>query len=298
MNAMDLRQETLASGAGRFGDASGASVSLIGPRFGQRAARISATEVLSLWQQYKRTGDLRVRDRLIFTFTPMVRYIVYRKVREVPAQCDVEDFLSCGLEALIHSIERYDPAKGATLEQFAWTRIHGAVLDELRRHDWAPRSLRRAERTINGARESFASAHERHPSREELAAAAGMSTTELGRRLDELALAEVGSLNKTIRSEDSSTIERIDTLESEDEGADPTLSAERMEAKERFRAAFAQLPARERQVAVLLYVEGRTLRDIGARLGVSESRVSQIHTELRGRLRERLASDASLFSTV
>ena len=289
MNAMDRSPETLASGEHPPFDH---------PRSGQRAARISATEVLSLWQQYKRTGDLRVRDRLIFTFTPMVRYIVYRKVREVPAQCDVEDFLSCGLEALIHSIERYDPAKGATLEQFAWTRIHGAVLDELRRHDWAPRSLRRAERTINGARESFASAHERHPSREELAAAAGMSTTELGRRLDELAVAEVGSLNKTIRSEDSSTIERIDTLESEDEGADPTLSAERMEAKERFRAAFAELPARERQVAVLLYVEGRTLRDIGARLGVSESRVSQIHTELRGRLRERLANDASLFTAV
>ncbi len=219
MNAMDLRQESLASDRSRETLASGEHPRFgQHPRSGQRAARISAAEVLSLWQQYKRTGDLRVRDRLIFTFTPMVRYIVYRKVREVPAQCDVEDFLSCGLEALIHSIERYDPAKGATLEQFAWTRIHGAVLDELRRHDWAPRSLRRAERTINGARESFAAAHERHPSREELAAAAGMNTPELGRRLDELALAEVGSLNKTIRSEDSSTIERIDTLEERGRG--------------------------------------------------------------------------------
>ena len=264
----------------------------------QGAARISASEVLRLWNQYKRTGDVKLRDRLIFTFTPMVRYIVYRKVREVPAQCDVEDFLSCGLEALIRSIERYDPAKGATLEQFAWTRIHGAVLDELRRHDWAPRSLRRAERAINGAQESFLAQHERQPSRGELAAAAGMSTKELGARLDELALAEVSSLNKTIRSEDSTTIERIDTLESEDERSDPLLSAERLAAKERFRAAFEQLSARERQVAVLLYVEGRTLRDIGSRLGVSESRVSQIHTELRGRLRERLKSDEALFSTV
>ncbi|HWX44136.1 MAG TPA: FliA/WhiG family RNA polymerase sigma factor [Solirubrobacteraceae bacterium] len=264
----------------------------------QRAARISAPEVLSLWQEYRRTGDRRLRDRLIFTFTPMVRYIVYRKVREVPAQCDVEDFLSCGLEALIRSIERYDPDKGATLEQYAWTRIHGAVLDELRRHDWAPRSLRRAERTINSARESFLAEHERHPSREELATTAGMSAAELGGRLDELALAEVGSLNRTIRSEDSTTIERIDTLESNDEGADPMLNAERSEARERFRAAFAELPVRERQVAVLLYVEGRTLRDIGARLGVSESRVSQIHTELRRRLRERLAEDHALFSAV
>jgi RNA polymerase sigma factor for flagellar operon FliA len=264
----------------------------------QRTARISPAEVLTLWQQYKRSGDQRLRDRLIFTFTPMVRYIVYRKVREIPAQCDVEDFLSCGLEALIRSIDRYDPDKGATLEQFAWTRIHGAVLDELRRHDWAPRSLRRAERTINGARDRFMAEHERQPSRAELAAAAGMSPAELSGRLDELALADIGSLNKTIRAEDSTTIERIDTLESEDHAADPELTAERGAAKERFRAAFSELPARERQVAVLLYVEGRTLREIGSRLGVSESRVSQIHTELRRRLRERLAADSALFSAV
>src|SRR5271156_6109223 len=204
----------------------------------QQTARTSATEVLSLWKQYKRTGDMKVRDRLIFTFTPMVRYIVYRKIREVPAQCEVDDFLSCGMEALIRSIDRYEPARGATLEQYAWTRIHGAVLDELRRHDWAPRSLRRAERAINGAREQFVSAHDRQPTREELATAAGMKPAELAHRMDEIALVEVASLNKTVRSEDSTTIERIDTLESHDEDADPSLSAERREAKERFRRAF------------------------------------------------------------
>lgn len=261
-------------------------------------ARISATEVLSLWREYQRTGEVRLRDQLIFTFTPMVRYIVYRKVREVPAQCDVEDFLSCGLEALIRSIDRYDPDKGATLEQFAWTRIHGAVLDELRRHDWAPRSLRRAERAINSARDEFVARNERQPTREELAQEAGFTTAELSSRLDESALSDVGSLNKTVRSEDSTTIERIDTLESSDEDCDPGAQAERREAKERFRDAFAQLPAREREVAVLLYVEGWTLRDIGTRLGVSESRVSQIHSELRRRLRERLSSDLSLFTAV
>ena len=263
----------------------------------QRAGRISDSEALELWREYRQTGEGRVRDRLIFTFTPMVRYIVYRKVREVPAQCDVEDFLSCGLEALIRSIERYDPDKGATLEQFAWTRIHGAVLDELRRHDWAPRSLRRDERAINRARERFTAEHERNPSRAELARELGVSDRELACRLDELALAEVGSLNRTVRSEDSTTVERIDTLESSDQGADPSCSAERQQAKERFRAAFARLPERERQVAVLLYVEGWTLRDIGARLGVSESRVSQIHSELRARLHEHLADDRSLFAS-
>jgi RNA polymerase sigma factor for flagellar operon FliA len=82
----------------------------------QGATRVSAAEVLALWQRYQRTREVKLRDRLVFIFTPMVRYIVYRKVREVPAQCDVEDFLSCGLEALIRSIDRYDPSKGATLE--------------------------------------------------------------------------------------------------------------------------------------------------------------------------------------
>src|SRR5271168_96338 len=201
----------------------------------QQTARTSATEVLALWKQYKRTGDMKVRDRLIFTFTPMVRYIVYRKIREVPAQCEVDDFLSCGLEALIHSIERYDPAKGATLEQFAWTRIHGAVLDELRRHDWAPRSLRRDERAINSARESFLWLHERQPTRTELAAAVGMTPNELTDRLDQVTLAEVGSLNRSVRSDESAAIEQIDTLESADRDCDPIVSAERQAAKAQFR---------------------------------------------------------------
>jgi RNA polymerase sigma factor FliA len=257
-----------------------------------------APQVLAIWQEYQRSGDPSLRDRLIFLFIPMVRYIVYRKVREVPAQCEVEDFLSCGMEALINSIDRYDPEKGATLEQYAWTRIHGAILDELRRHDWAPRSLRRDERIINRAREGFMSANERAPSRAELAAAVGMSAEELTKRMDQVALAEVGSLNRVVRSEENATIERIDTLESPDTNYDPIVSAERSEAKQRFRKAFAGLSRQEREVAVLVYVEELTLREIGDRLGVSESRVSQIHTQLRRRLYERLSTELPLFTAV
>jgi RNA polymerase sigma factor FliA len=265
---------------------------------GKREERTPAAEVLACWREYQRTGERALRDRLIFMFMPMVRYIVYRKVREVPAQCDVEDFLSCGLEALIRSIERYDPDKGATLEQYAWTRIHGAVLDELRRHDWAPRSLRRDERAINSARESFLSANERQPNREELAAQVGMTPAQLTGRLDEVVLAEVGSLNRIVRSDESATIERIDTLESADSAGDPIVSAERREAKERFRKAFARLSKQEREVAVLLYVEDWTLRDIGHRIGVSESRISQIHSQLRRRLYEQLSGELALFNSV
>jgi RNA polymerase sigma factor for flagellar operon FliA len=252
--------------------------------------------VLSVWEEYRRTSDVQLRDRLIFMFMPMVRHIVYRKVREVPAHCDVEDFLSCGLEALIHSIDRYDPAKGATLEQYAWTRVQGAVLDELRRFDWAPRSLRRDERTINTARESFLATNERRPSRDELADQVGMTPIELTQRLDQVALAEVSSLNRGVRSDESTTIERIDTLESYDSETDPIAATERREAKAHFRKAFARLSKQEREVAVLLYVKEMTLREIGQRLGVSESRISQIHSQLRRRLYEQLSGEISLFA--
>ncbi|HTW43083.1 MAG TPA: FliA/WhiG family RNA polymerase sigma factor [Solirubrobacteraceae bacterium] len=264
----------------------------------QQAVRPSAPEVLASWEEYRRSGDPRVRDRLIFMLMPMVRYIVHRKIRSVPSHCDVEDFMSCGIEALITAIERYDPHKGATIEQYAWTRVQGAVLDELRRSDWAPRSLRRDERAINTARERFADAHERQPSHQELAQSVDMSPRELTSRLDQVALADVSSLNQTVRCDEGNTIEQIDTIESEDLDSDPAVCAERREAKEHFRKAFARLSKQEREVAVLLYVENLTLRDIGARLGVSESRVSQIHTKLRGRLYEQLSGELSLFSEI
>jgi RNA polymerase sigma factor for flagellar operon FliA len=239
-----------------------------------------------------------VRDRLVLTLAPMVKYIVYRKVREIPARCEVEDFISCGLEALIRSIDRYDPERGATLEQFAWTRIHGAVLDELRRNDWAPRSLRRWERDISRARERFIALYGRAPSRAELSEAVGMTEEELDKRLQDIGRSDVGSLNVLVLGEDDTTIERIDTLASHDIECDPEHSAVREHAKERFRAAFELLPERERQVAVLLYVYNLTLREIGETLGVTESRVCQIHSALRRRLREQLRSDDLLFSEV
>jgi RNA polymerase sigma factor FliA len=260
--------------------------------------RVSADEALALWSEYKRTGDMQVRNRLVMTFAPLVKYIVFKKVRELPARCEVEDFISCGLEALIASIDRYDPAKGATLEQFAWTRIHGAVLDELRRQDWAPRSLRRWERDIAKAREQFTAIHGRRPSREELADALAVSVEDLRRREDDIAVSDVTSLNTLVISDDETTVERIDTLAAGDSRLDPEHAATAQAAKEKFRRAFDTLPKREREVAVLLYVKNLTLREIGDILGVSESRVCQIHSQLKRTLRQQLADDSLLFSAV
>jgi RNA polymerase sigma factor FliA len=264
----------------------------------ETAGRMSADQALELWHEYRRTEDPRVRDRLVLTFAPMVKYIVYRKVREMPARCDVDDFISCGLEALIRSIDRYDPDKGATLEQFAWTRIHGAVLDELRRHDWAPRSLRRWDRELSKARDQFVGLYGRRPTREELASAMGVTTGELVRRQDELARAQVGSLNAVVHSDDDAAIERIDTLPADDRHSDPESAAMTLAAKERFRKAFDCLAPRERKIAVLLYVYNLTLREIGEILGVTESRVCQLHAQILKTLRTQLKSDEQLFSYV
>jgi RNA polymerase sigma factor FliA len=264
----------------------------------KRSGRLSPEQALALWAEYRKTGDSRVRDRLIMTFAPLVKYIVFKKIRELPARCEVEDFISCGLEALIASIDRYDPEKGATLEQYAWTRIHGAVLDELRRQDWAPRSLRRWERDIARAREQFVAVHNRRPTREELAAALGTTSEELATRQQEIQTSEVTSLNTLVISDDDTTIERIDTLVSDDNEYDPEHASARMQAKELFRRAFEKLPQRERELAVLLYVKNLTLREVGDILGVSESRVCQIHGQLKRRLRDQLGSEESLFSEV
>lgn len=260
--------------------------------------RLSSDDTLALWKEYRRTGDRAIRDRLVLTFAPLVKHIVYKKVREMPARCEVEDFISCGLEALIQSIERYDPSKGATLEQYAWTRIHGAVLDELRRQDWAPRSVRRWERDIERATDEFVSLHGRRPTHEELAEAMGCTVEELRRRRDEVVQSDLTSLNTLVLSDDETTIERIDTIASSDPNDDPEHQAAKDQAKNRFREAFARLPQREREVAVLLYVKNLTLAEIGEILGVSESRVCQIHGQLKKTLRRELDADAPLFQSV
>jgi RNA polymerase sigma factor for flagellar operon FliA len=260
--------------------------------------RASSDEILALWQEYRRTNDRAIRDRLVLTFAPLVKYIAYKKVREMPARCEGEDFISVGLEALIHSIDRYDPAKGATLEQYAWTRIHGAVLDELRRQDWAPRSVRRWERDMERVAESFTSLHGRRPTTDELADALGIDSGELRRRRGEITRSDMTSLNTLVMSDDETTIERIDTLASTDERLDPVHATATAEAKDKFRAAFSALPAREREIAVMLYVKNLTLAEIGGVLGVSESRVCQIHGEMKKKLRKALEADAEILRLV
>ena len=253
---------------------------------------------LALWKEYRASGDIALRNRLVLTYVPLVKHVVYKKLRELPASCEAEDLISCGVESVITALDLYDPDKGAGLEPYLWTRIHGAVLDELRRRDWAPRSLRRLERELKRAAAGFVQAEGRRPSVEELAALVSMTPRQLRDRERELANSDMTSLSSLVASEGETEIELVDTIESEDEGADPERAALWAEAKEKFRVAFERLPEREREVAVLLYVKNLTLREIGEVLGVSESRVSQIHGQLKRRIHARLRADEPLFSEV
>ena len=258
---------------------------------------MESDDAMALWRDYHRSGDERLRDRLVLTYAPLVKFIVYRKIGELPASCEVDDLVSAGLEALIKSLDRYDPEKGATLEQFAWTRIHGAVIDELRRGDWAPRSLRRWERDMRRVQTEFHALHGRSPSDEELADALHMTDDELQDRKRDLVSSDVTSLNSLVLAHDGTKVERLDVLASDDDSS-PFRESARHEAKAHFREAFAALGRREREVAVLLYVKNLTLREIGEILGVSESRVCQIHSHLKRTLKQQLSDDALLFSVV
>ncbi len=250
-----------------------------------------------LWQRYRETGDLSLRNRLVLTYVPLVKHIVYKKLRELPPSCEVDDLISCGIESLIRALDRYDPGKGASLEPYLWTRIHGAVLDELRRRDWAPRSLRRLERDLLNARETFTGAHGRAPTQSELADMLSLTPAELREREYEIRRSDLTSLSSLAMTVGDTGIPLVETIESDDPSTDPERHALREEARLRFRRAFERLSPREREVAVLLYVQNLSLREIGRVLQVSESRVCQIHTQLKRRVREHLTHDLALFSS-
>jgi RNA polymerase sigma factor for flagellar operon FliA len=181
---------------------------------------MSAEEALALWREYRATGDRSLRDRLVAAYAPLVRHLAYKRIRDLPAELEIEDLVSAGHEALIASIDRFDPSRGATLEHFAWTRVHGAIVDELRKRDWAPRSVRRWQRESGRVSARFISTEGRGPTREELADSLDMTVDEVHEQQRKLQIADVTSLN-TLVSDDQGHIELIETVISDDASTDP-----------------------------------------------------------------------------
>ena len=252
-----------------------------------------ADDTQTLWHKYRRTGDAAIRDRLILTYAPLVKYVAGRLGSGLPAHVDEGDLVSYGLLGLIGAIERYDPDRDVKFETYAIARIKGAIIDELRAMDWVPRSVRARARDIERAIGELEAKAGRAPNDQEIARKLGITEEELEGSLTEIARSSIAALDElwTVSGSDGDQVALIDTIE-DHEAPDPQASLSHIEMKEAIADAIARLPEREKLVVTLYYYEELTLREIGEVLGVTESRVSQLHTKAILRLKARLAGSA------
>jgi RNA polymerase sigma factor for flagellar operon FliA len=252
---------------------------------------VAKTEDLqSLWLEFRRTKDQAIRDRLIVTYAPLVKYVAGRVGSGLPAHVDDGDLVQYGLLGLISAIERYDPDRDVKFETYAIARIKGAIIDELRAMDWVPRSVRSRAREIERTIAELERQLMRVPTDEEIAAKLGISEEELAESLTEISRSSIAALDElwTVQGGGGDQIALIDTIEDVD-APDPQTSLSQTEIREAIGEAIARLPEREKLVVTLYYYEELTLREIGEVLGVTESRVSQLHTKAILRLKARLS---------
>jgi RNA polymerase sigma factor for flagellar operon FliA len=244
----------------------------------------------ALWREYKRTGERALRDRLILTYAPLVKYVAGRLGSGLPAHVEEGDLVSYGLLGLIGAIERFDPDRDIKFETYAIARIKGSIIDELRSMDWVPRSVRARARDIERAIASLEGRLHRAPNDEEISAHLGISEEEFQESLLEISRSSIAALDELwAGSSGGDPVALIDTIE-DPEAPEPQAAMAQTELREALGEAIARLPEREKLVVTLYYYEELTLREIGEVLGVTESRVSQLHTKAILRLKSRLGA--------
>ena len=249
-----------------------------------------ADDSVSIWDDYKRTGDKRLRDRLILTYAPLVKYVAGRLGTGLPAHVDEGDLVSYGLLGLMNAIERFDPHRDTKFETYAISRIKGSIIDELRSMDWVPRSVRSRAREIErGDRRARAPAPPAADRTRRSPRTSGSPTHEFQDSLTQISRSSVAALDElwTISSSGGDTVSLIDTLQ-DPNADDPSTEMTRTEVREALAGAIGKLPDREKTVITLYYYDELTLREIGEVLGVTESRVSQLHTKAILRLKAKL----------
>jgi RNA polymerase sigma factor for flagellar operon FliA len=250
---------------------------------------VKEVELRDLWRRYKGDGDEGARERLVVAYSPMVKFVAGRLGAGLPSHVEDADLISYGLVGLIGAIERFEPERGIKFETFAMTRIRGAIIDELRSLDWVPRSVRSRAREIETAQAKLEHQLQRAPSEAELAAKLNMTEEELQSALLEIANSSVYALDELWTVSDSSgdQVSLLDTI-ADESAADPQEALASTEVKDLLTEAISGLPEREQLVVALYYYENLTLREIGEVLGVTESRVSQLHTKAVMRLKSSL----------
>src|SRR5580765_5941630 len=255
---------------------------------------VAADDTQHLWRQYRAKRDQLLRDRLILTYAPLVKYVAGRLGSGLPAHVDEGDLVSYGLLGLISAIERYDPDRDVKFETYAIARIKGSILDELRALDWVPRSVRSRARQIERAMSELEAKLGRAPTDEEIASKVGITVEELEGSLTDISRSSIAALDElwTISGSGGDQVALIDTIEDQ-HGPEPQTAFAQTELREIVADAITSLPEREKLVITLYYYEDLTLREIGEVLGVTESRVSQLHTKAILRLKGRLSSSAA-----
>ena len=250
----------------------------------------SRTDVSALWIRYKEDEDSAARDELILNYSPLVKYVAGRLASSLPQTVDTADLISYGIFGLIDAIEKFDLSRAIKFETYAISRIKGAIIDELRAMDWVPRSVRSRAKEIEAAYVALENTLRRVPSDQEVADHMGVSLKEFQDILSKLSYTSVVSFEELWvggeRDESQSAIGSI----RDDSAEDPVTIFESAEIKDILAVAIDKLPERERTVIALYYYEGLTLKEIGQVLGVTESRVSQLHTKAVLRLRAKLHS--------
>jgi RNA polymerase sigma factor for flagellar operon FliA len=254
---------------------------------------VAGEDTQGLWREFRRTKDKGLRDRLILTYAPLVKYVAGRLGSGLPAHVDEGDLVSYGLLGLIGAIERYDPGRDIKFETYAIARIKGAIIDELRALDWVPRSVRSRAREIERAIGELEAKLGIAPTDEQIADKIGITVEELEDSLTDISRSSIAALDELWSvSGDGDQVSLMDTLE-DTSGPRPAEALDETEMREALADAIARLPEREKLVVTLYYYEELTLREIGEVLGVTESRVSQLHTKAILRLKARLAAGAS-----
>ncbi len=238
------------------------------------------TDLAEVWASYRATHARSLRDQLVLHYTTLVKQVANRVAVGLPTSVDRADLVSAGIVGLLEAIERFDPQRGAPFEGYAVSRIRGSILDELRAADWVPRSLRAKARSIESAYQDLEARLRREPTDDELAALTGMSVEQLHTALSEIAASGLVALDEVTALGDVLA----------DRGASPASALEREENRKVLTEAVRRLPDRERTVLVQYYIDNYTLAQIGDALGVTESRVSQIHARAVVHLRARLAA--------
>ncbi|MFY9780369.1 MAG: FliA/WhiG family RNA polymerase sigma factor [Candidatus Baltobacteraceae bacterium] len=236
--------------------------------------------------RYVIAGNAYTREEVIHRYIHLVKYVAGRISVNLPPNVELNDLINDGVVGLIDAIEKYDDERGVKFETYAITRIHGAILDALRALDWVPRAVRQRGRELERTQHELEAKFGRQATDDEIAEQMGITRHELDALQQKVRGSSVLSLEEHLPNERGSDIPLLDTLKGDQ--AELGASIEQDEVKEALFAAVEQLTHQEKTVIKLYYFEGQTLKEIKATLGVSESRVSQIHAQAVIHLRQKL----------